>query len=410
VIILVYNNKQKNPMYIPFLINSRMLRIWRLLFFSLLIGLPGKLAAHPSPNTLIFLDISPKKVMMEVQMPIPELELAFKPGISQEPEKLLERWELQLREYLLAHIHAYCERSRPWGITIENLSLSHGKYPDSNISYWEVIASVNLMPQTGDNTHNFYLDYDVIMHQVMNHAALVSVRSDWENGGTNQNNGEVQAIAWDLQNNIIPPMHVNLQNGNWWTGFVSMIKLGMHHIAEGTDHLMFLLVLLLPATLQVNKGKWEGFGGTRNSIYRLLKIVTAFTVGHSITLLLGAIGWVKLPSQPIEILISFSILVSAVHALRPLFPGKEMFISAGFGLVHGLAFAATLSNLHLDARSTALSILGFNLGIELMQLFVVALTVPWLIILSKKTIYKPVRITGAVLATLAAIVWIIQRI
>lgn len=396
-------------MYIPLPNNSRTRSIWRLLFLGMLFWLPVQLAAHPSPNTLIFLDVSPEKVMMEVQMPIPELELAFKPGISQEPGKLLERWEPQLREYLLAHIHAYSQKSRPWGITIENLSLSHGKYPDSNISYWEVIASVNLMPQTGDDTHNFYLDYDVIIHQVINHAALVSVRSDWENGGTDQNNGEVQAITWNLQNNIIPPLHVSLQKGNRWTGFVSMVKLGMHHIAEGTDHLMFLLVLLLPATLRVNKGKWEGFGGTRNSLFGLLKIVTAFTIGHSVTLLLGAIGWVKLPAQPIEILIAISILVSAVHALRPLFPGKEMFIAAGFGLVHGLAFAATLSNLHLDAGSTALSILGFNLGIEGMQLFVVAITVPWLIILSKKTIYKPVRITGAVLATLAAIVWIIQR-
>jgi hypothetical protein len=80
------------------------------------------------------------------------------------------------------------------------------------------------------------------------------------------------------------------------------------------------------------------------------------------------------------------------------------------GKFHGLAFASTLSNLHLDAGSTVVSILGFNVGIELMQLFVVAVTVPWLIILSKKTIYKPVRITGAVFASLAAIVWIIQRI
>ncbi len=397
-------------MHIPLLNNSRSRSIWRLLFLPFLFWLPGQLAAHPSPNTLIFLDVSPKKVMMEVQIPIPELELAFKPGLSKEPEKLLERWEPQLREYLLAHIHAYNQKSRPWGITIEKLSLSHGKYPDSNISYQEVTAWVNLLPQTGDDTRNFYLDYDVIMHQVINHAALVSVRSDWENGGMEQNKEEVQAITWDLQNNIIPPMQVNLQKGNWWTGFVSMVKLGMHHISVGTDHLMFLLVLLLPATLRVNKGKWDGFGGTRNSLFGLLKIVTAFTIGHSVTLLLGAIGWVKLPTQPIEILIAFSILVSAVHALRPLFPGKEMFIAAGFGLVHGLAFASILTNLHLDAGSTALSILGFNMGIELMQLFVVAITVPWLIILSKKTIYTPVRITGAIFASLAAIVWIIQRI
>ena len=143
----------------------------------------------------------------------------------------------------------------------------------------------------------------------------------------------------------------------------------MRHIAEGTDHLLFLLVLLLPAPLLLTKGRrWGGFGGVGYSLRRLLLIVTAFTLGHSFTLLLGALGWVRLPSQPVEVLIAVSILVSAGHAVRPLFPGREAWVAAGFGLVHGLAFASTLANLHLEAGPMALSILGFNLGIELMQL------------------------------------------
>ncbi|RZK63066.1 MAG: HupE/UreJ family protein [Hymenobacter sp.] len=114
-----------------------------------------------------------------------------------------------------------------------------------------------------------------------------------------------------------------------------------------------------------------------------LRIVTAFTLGHSRTLLLGALGWVHLPSQPVEVLIAGASLVSAVHAWRPVFPGREGWVAAGFGLVHGLAFASKLAGLHLDAGRLGLSILGFNLGIELMQLFVLALTVPWLLLLSR---------------------------
>jgi hypothetical protein len=86
-----------------------------------------------------------------------------------------------------------------------------------------------------------------------------------------------------------------------------------------------------------------------------------------------------------------------------------MYVAAGFGLIHGLAFATVLANLNLSAGPMALSILGFNIGIEVMQLMVMLLIVPWLIILSTFAVYKYVRVGGAVLAALAAIGWIIQR-
>ena len=84
-------------------------------------------------------------------------------------------------------------------------------------------------------------------------------------------------------------------------------------------------------------------------------------------------------------------------------------MAAGFGLVHGLAFADTLTNLHLDAGRMALSILGFNIGIELMQLLVIAMTVPWLILLSRTPVYGGIRIVGALLAAIAALAWITER-
>lgn len=83
----------------------------------------------------------------------------------------------------------------------------------------------------------------------------------------------------------------------------------MRHIAEGTDHLLFLLALLLPAPLLVFRPRWAGFAGVRHSVLQILKVVTAFTIGHSITLALAALGLVRVPSRPIEILIAFSILV-----------------------------------------------------------------------------------------------------
>ena len=135
--------------------------------------------------------------------------------------------------------------------------------------------------------------------------------------------------------------------------------------------------------------------GVRQSLLRILGIVTAFTLGHSITLTLAAFNAVNVPSRPVEVLIAVSILVSAVHAWRPIFPGKEAWIAAFFGLIHGLAFAATLGRLGLARWDRVAGILAFNLGIEAMQMLVVAAILPSLMLMSRTRVYPILRIGGA---------------
>jgi hypothetical protein len=210
--------------------------------------------------------------------------------------------------------------------------------------------------------------------------------------------------------NKIHPLEISLAAGGWWRGVGNMFLLGVAHIREGTDHLLFLIALLLPSMLTAGHKGWGRYGGIRSSVLKILKIVTAFTIGHSLTLLIGALGWVRLPAQPVEVLIAFSILISAVHAVYPLFPGREMLVAGGFGLIHGLAFATVIANLNLAAGTLAVSVLGFNLGIETMQLVVILLVIPWLILLSQTRAYRYVRIGGAILAAVAAIGWITERV
>jgi hypothetical protein len=205
----------------------------------------------------------------------------------------------------------------------------------------------------------------------------------------------------------------------WWTsvrgwidavGFTSVFRLGMRHIAEGTDHLLFLLALLLPAPLIAVGSRWAGFAGVRHSLLRILRIATAFTIGHSITLALAALGLVCVPSRPIEVLIAVSILLSAIHALRPIFPGREAAIAAFFGLIHGLAFASTLGELGLGRWERVAGTFAFNLGIETMQLTVVAATLPSLLLLSRGREYSVLRIGGALFSGCASVGWIAQRL
>ena len=194
------------------------------------------------------------------------------------------------------------------------------------------------------------------------------------------------------------------------SGLAAAFHLGIRHIAGGTDHLLFLLALLLPAPLLACGGRWRERAIIRHGLLNILSIVTAFTLGHSLTLALATLGVVSLPSRPVEVLIAVSILVSAIHAIRPLFPGREAVVAAFFGLIHGLAFASALTDLGIGQSYGLITLLGFNLGIEAMQLAVVIAILPSLLLLSRTRIYRFPRIGGALLAALASMGWIVERV
>jgi hypothetical protein len=168
-----------------------------------------------------------------------------------------------------------------------------------------------------------------------------------------------------------------------WSTFASTVPLGMRHIAEGKDHLLFLLALLLPAPFVAVGRRWVRHGSVRYGALRLLRVVTAFTIGHSITLGLAATNVVRAPVRPVEFLIAVSIFVTAIHAIRPIFPGREAWVAGGFGLVHGLAFATMIAGYGIDPWHTTLTVAGFNVGIELMQAAVLLVAVPWLLVMAQ---------------------------
>jgi HupE / UreJ protein len=384
----------------------------KILSFVMLVALAllqGLALAHPMPSSVLLLDVHEQNVGAELQVPLSQLGLALKENMLGEPESVLAEYRAELESYLVEHIHPLTPAGEPWKVTVEDLMVKAAEQTSTG-PYQELVAALTFTPPSGASTRQFTLDYDAVIHQVVTHVILVSIRQDWLNGITADQATEVGVIRINPVDGTIAPLEVNLSGGNLWKGFLSMLRLGMAHIAEGTDHLLFLLTLLLPAPLLAAAGGWGKFGGTRHALRTILKIVTAFTIGHSVTLILGALLRVHLPSQPIEALIAVSILVSAIHALRPMFPKREMLVAGGFGLIHGMAFSFTLSELNLNTGQMALSLLEFNLGIEAMQLFIIAITMPWLILLARTPAYIPVRIIGASVAALAALGWLGERL
>ena len=368
----------------------------------------GTALAHPMPSSVLLLDVHEHTVQAESQVPLSELGLALKEDLIGDPNTVLAQYGVQLKTYLKAHIKPVTSEGQPWTVEVDDLGVK-GAEQTATGPYQELTVQLTLTPPAGSSTRTFTLHYDAVIHQVVTHSALVSVRQDWASGLLEGQPAEVGVIRLNPVDSSIAPLEVN-RAGNLWTGFLGMVKLGMAHIREGTDHLLFLLTLLLPAPLLVSRKRWGAFAGTRRSLRTILKIVTAFTVGHSLTLIVGTLSRAQLPTQPIEALIALSILISALHALRPLFPHREVLIAGGFGLVHGLAFSFTLAALNLSATQMALSLLGFNLGIELMQLLLIALTMPWLILLARTLLYTPVRVVGASVAAVAAVGWLLERV
>jgi hypothetical protein len=192
--------------------------------------------------------------------------------------------------------------------------------------------------------------------------------------------------------------------------FLEYLHAGIGHIWSGIDHLLFLLSLLLPAVLMRRHGRWEPLAQMRPAFLSILKVVTAFTLAHSITLSLAALGWVRLPSRITESVIAASIVIAALNNIFPLVTDSRARIAFAFGLLHGFGFASVLADMGLPEGARLTSLVGFNLGIETGQLAVVLAVMPIVYALRSAELYRRRLMPwgSAAIAALAA-VWFVQR-
>jgi hypothetical protein len=195
-----------------------------------------------------------------------------------------------------------------------------------------------------------------------------------------------------------------------WARFGDYLKHGIWHIWIGFDHILFLISLLLPAVLAFRGRQWKPAEDFRSAFADVLKIVSAFTVAHSITLTLAAVGIVSLPSRWVESAIAASVVLAALNNVLPFFQGQRWMVAFAFGLIHGFGFASVLIDLGLPKSALALALLGFNLGVEIGQLVIVAAFLPIAHILRETWVYRRLVFTGgsAVIASVAT-VWFVER-
>ncbi len=198
--------------------------------------------------------------------------------------------------------------------------------------------------------------------------------------------------------------------------FVDYLKEGVLHIWGGFDHILFLLSLLLPAVL-VRSAKSTKAGETwvaaphfKAAFWDVFKVVTAFTVAHSITLSLAALGVISLPSRLVESAIAASVVLAALNNIKPVVYAGRWVIAFGFGLIHGFGFASVLTDLGLPQGSLLLALVAFNLGVELGQLAIVAVFLPFAFALRGTRLYRrTILLGGSCVVTVIAMLWLIQR-
>jgi hypothetical protein len=199
---------------------------------------------------------------------------------------------------------------------------------------------------------------------------------------------------------------------NRWRQFVDYVREGVWHIWIGLDHILFLLSLLLPSVLvwQAAKKKWQAVDRFGSAFVDVLKVVTAFTVAHSITLSLAALGVIELPSRWVESVIAASIVVAALNNIWPRVVGRLWMVAFGFGLVHGFGFASVLADLGLPRDALVLALVGFNIGVELGQLAIVVVFLPLAYALRRSAFYRRwLMVGGSAVIALLAVVWFIER-
>jgi hydrogenase/urease accessory protein HupE len=180
--------------------------------------------------------------------------------------------------------------------------------------------------------------------------------------------------------------------------FKAFTAAGIHHIAIGPDHILFIIGLLL-------------LGG---SVLRLLGIVSAFTVGHSITLSLAALNIVSPPARIVEPAIALSIVYVGADNLLSTAGARDVraWIALFFGLVHGFGFASVLREIGLPPRALGISLFSFNLGVEIGQAVIVVLVASLLAFVRSRSPLRARQLVsvGSIVVMLAGAYWFVQRI
>jgi hypothetical protein len=369
--------------------NARRTPWW---YLALLLGLAGPFAqAHIASNGFLNLTVERAQISGALELAIRDGELAV--GLDHDGDGRVTWGELRasqesLQVYVQGHLRLAGDagQCRMQFSPVEVNERVDGHY------LWLPFAA-----DCGGVFKRLSIEYRVLEAEDPSHRGLLTLSG---NGATQTAvlGGAPQARLFDLE------------HASPWAAFVEYLRAGVWHIWNGIDHLLFLLSLLLPAVLMRRQNRWEAVPVAAAAFANIVKVVTAFTLAHSITLSLAVFDVIRLPGRLTESVIAASIIVAALNNVFPRVTEARWRIAFAFGLLHGFGFASVLAEMGLPKDARLVSLVAFNLGVEAGQLAVVIAVMPLAYLLRSTAFYRRgVMPWGSSAIAALALVWLVQR-
>ena len=372
-------------------IRSLLPQVWVVIAVALqLLSLSAR--AHTQSTAYLTLQDTPAGLAGEWHLALRDLEDAV--GLDLDDNGAITWAELLSRQeavtaYALSRLHFRCDdQPTPWQVT----GLLVDQHADGAYAVLRFTLAGAPHPRAVELTYRAFFDLDP------KHRGLLRL----EQGGVNRlavfaPEAPTQTFALNTPP-VTSPLGTFFREGVW-------------HIWSGYDHLLFLLALLLPGVLRRRAGVWQPVTDARAAFLNVLKIISAFTPAHSLTLSCAALGLIHLPTRLVESAIAASVILAAVNNLVPAWSERSWLMAFGFGLLHGFGFANALRDLGLHPGQLAITLFGFNLGVEIGQLAIVAVFLPLALSARHWRAYPALVLrTGSVAILAVAAVWFAERV
>ena len=357
-----------------------------------LLLMAGAALAHKSSDS--YLTVQAQADQVSVQWDIALRDIQFAIGLDANGDDQITWGELQQKEReLQAWASSRLSLQRGGACTFTPQALQVGEHTDGG---YAVLAWSGRCPQQHGPLS---IQYSLLFDLDTQHRGLLKLDLD----------GVTHSAVLGPQSGVMQFAEATTAGAQ----FVQYLWQGVWHIWIGFDHILFLLALLLPAVLLRRRwGRGSGVHGVsrfKDASLSVLAVVTAFTLAHSITLSLAALQIISLPSRLVESAIAASVVFAAANNLVPMVQGRWL-MAFFFGLIHGFGFASVLTELGLPTGALAVSLVGFNLGVELGQLAIVAVFLPLAFVLRHTPFYQGgVLVGGSWAALLVALAWFVER-
>jgi len=369
-------------------------RRWPLLVAVAVIGClgqsPSPASAHEPAATLVIVSHDKASLVLDVRAPLEAYDIAYGTELAADPTNAVAAAKNELISQLEEAVSISFADGPSWTTSITNVGTAEVKGAPNLSVRLVSTPPAGVVPGSVElnwlfiigyfDTHKVFAVLDenvstVLQAKTINSATILGVITAQESVLTIEDRAAPSAT------------------------FATLFRIGFEHFREGPDHLLFLCLVALGAARRRH--------GWTSTASRLALLTMAFTVGHSISLAATTLGLISFPVALIETGIALTILVTAVHAIRPTLPARaELVVTGAFGLIHGCGFAGTLADLSIRGTDAVVPLLGFNLGLEAAQVLGLLLVAVPLVILSRSTLATAI-LAGAI--GLIAIGWIGER-